>query len=183
MSRYRQKTPALFRQLELQGGITIGGCFRMDILDKNGTLIHVDIWRNGIPDAAINHVLGVELGAVAQVTTWYMGLIDDAGFTALASGDTAASHAGWAESTAYSELVRQTVPFGVASGKQIATTTTCAFTMTAPTDIRGGFIASSSVKGGAGGVLFATAEGSGGVHSLVGGQIMRFSYSCSGTST
>ena len=168
---------------KLKQSFGIGGHIRMRIYDLYGKCIHDEWMKNGIPDAAINHVLGVQLGAVAQVTTWYMGLIDNAGFVSLSASDTSASHAGWAESAAYSELVRQTLTFGVASGKTISTTASAVFTMSAPTNIVGGFLSSSNVKGGAGGILWATALGEGGVHSLVGGQLMKFDYSMSGTSS
>ena len=72
--------------------------------------------RPAIVDVGLNHILETEFHSGAQVTTWYIGLVDNAGFSAFANADTMASHAGWAESSAYTEANRPTWTAGAAGG-------------------------------------------------------------------
>lgn len=112
--------------------------------------------RNGICNAAVNDILNVYFRAVAQRTAWYCGLIDLAGFTALAQADTMASHAGWTEITAYSSATRPVWSPSAAAAGIIVNPSLIGFTMTANATAHGLFIASDNTKGGTAGLLWAT---------------------------
>ena len=131
----------------------MGGHYTFQLHNTDGTLVKEWDIDNLVPTAGLNHFLETEYGGGTQVATWYMGLIDNTSFSAIAAGDTAGSHAGWVESTNYDEAARQTVTFDAASGGVIATSAPCVYTMTTTGTIKGAFITSSNTKGGSAGVV------------------------------
>lgn len=116
----------------------------------------LDHLPNGITDEGIHYNLDTAFtNNDTAETSWYAGLIDNAGFTGVDPSDTMASHTGWSESTAYSEGVRQTLSFAAASSRSI--TAEVSFTMNATVTIDGLFVVTNSTKGGTTGVLWSTA--------------------------
>ena len=118
--------------------------------------LHILINPNGITNVGIHYNLDSAFRGVTQLSAWYAGLIDNAGFAGVDPTDTMASHSGWSESTDYSESVRQTLSFGAAASRQI--TAEVSFTMNATKTIEGIFVNSDSTKGGTTGTLWSTAE-------------------------
>jgi hypothetical protein len=55
---------------------------------RDGRLIGVYEFLNGITNEGKDQILNTQFDAATQVTTWYLGLIDNANFTALAAADT-----------------------------------------------------------------------------------------------
>lgn len=106
--------------------------------------------KNLIPTQMLNSVLN----GVGYSLTFYTGLVDNAGFTAFAAGDTAASHGGWVENTDYDEANRPTL---------VRSTSTAAawdnmgneavFTMNDTVSIKGLFMQSNATKLSTAGVL------------------------------
>src|SRR5262245_19022938 len=97
--------------------LKIGGYFEVECYNPDGSLAWKDRFSNGIVNGALNDILSVYLAGGTQKTTWYLGLINNSGFSALAAADTISSHDGWSESTDYTESVRQTwTPGAPASG-------------------------------------------------------------------
>lgn len=133
------------------------GFFTVEIHDKDGLLKDRMIVPNGITDGGKDHALGATFDAASQITQWYIGMIDNAGFSALADGDTMASHAGWTEFTAYSEGTRPEWDPDAPSGQAITNGTARDFNMSGAGTLYGLFITSDNVKGGSGGTLWATA--------------------------
>jgi hypothetical protein len=158
--------------------LLIGGYFTAWWLDEEGYL-HSERLKNGINNGALNDILAVYLGAGTQKPTWYFGLIDNAGFSALSVNDTIASHAGWTENQAYAEAVRQTWTPGAVAGQAIANPTPATFTINAPAVIQGLFLASNNVKGGTTGQLWATGLFGSGPQTLISGQPLKVTYSLS----
>jgi hypothetical protein len=130
-----------------------------------------------ITTEGLNHLLDVALNGGTQVTTWYVGLIRDDNFSALAAADTMASHAGWEESADYAETVRQTWTEAAAASGVTATTTEATFTMSADETIKGFFVSSVSTKSGATGTLLLTCLFAGGDRDMVAGQQLKISLS------
>lgn len=164
------------------GEIEMGGEFTFRGYDVGGTLLWTETIKNLIPNAALTNALSVVWGAGAQTATWFMGLVDNAGFTGFVPGDTAASHPGWSESVAYTESVRQTVVFGAASGNNIATSASCTFTINGTVSVKGAFLSSSSVKSGAGGLLGVEAALNN-IQGMSSGQTLKIDYNCSSASS
>lgn len=109
----------------------------------------------------LNDLLTKYFKGSSYTAAWYVGLINNAGFSALAAGDTAAQIGGangWAEATAYSESVRQTLTLGSASAGSIDNTASKAvFSINGTVTLYGGFVVSVSTKSGTTGTLYGEA--------------------------
>ncbi len=159
-----------------QSRIIKSGRFDWRLLDKNRREIRRGSFKNGMTTAGLTAALSVELGAGTQVTAWYMGLVDNSGWTAFAAGDTMGSHSGWVELTDYDEATREALTFAAASGGVINTSAAAEFTLNASVAIKGAFITSISTKGGTTGTLRATGAFSN-VQNFTSGQIFQINYS------
>lgn len=112
--------------------------------------------------AGLNAALETVFRGGTQYGTWYCGLIDNSGYTAVAVGDTMSSHAGWAEYTAITNANRVTwSPAAAASGSVINATAMSFTNDTGAGNIIGIFVCTNNTLGGTTGTLWATAvEGS-----------------------
>ena len=146
---------------------------------RDGKVINEFDVPNGIVDVGLNHILETEFHSGTQVTTWYIGLVDNAGFSAFANADTMSSHAGWAESPAYTEANRVTWSAGAAATRQITNAATCDFSINATVTIKGLFITSNNTKGGTTGTLWSTAA-FGSTVALNNGDTLKVTYTLSG---
>lgn len=145
----------LFRRRGVGSNLNLRGTFMVEHW-RAGKLIGMHQFKNGITNEGKDHILDVGFHAASQITTWYVGLIDNSGFSALAAGDTMSSHAGWSESTAYDEATRVEWTEGAASSQSITNATALTFTMNATATIYGIFITSGSAKSGTSGTLWST---------------------------
>ncbi len=132
------------------------GGFRFTARDKDGNIKWVSEFPNGVTTAGLNHLLNVEFHGTTQVTTWYIGLIDNASFSALDATDTMASHGGWIENANYDEATRVAWVEGAASGGVMTNPSPSVFTISATVTILGAFLTSVSTKSDNTGTLFAT---------------------------
>lgn len=167
------------RPRSLDASIGTRGEFTIECFSPDGELKWAERVKNGTCSAALDSILNVYFRSVTQITAWYCGLIDNAAYTALAAADTMASHAGWAESVAYSESVRQTWSPAAASSQTITNGTAMSFTMTGTGTLRGAFITSASDKSGATGTLFATAAFTGGNMTWAAADVIKVTYAAS----
>jgi hypothetical protein len=86
---------------------------------------------------------------------WFVGLVSAASFTAFALGDTMASHAGWLESTAYSNTTRPAyVPGAIAAAAVSNAVVRAVFTVNATATVQGAFLTDTATKGGTLGILY-----------------------------
>lgn len=168
--------------------LAVSGVFTCRLLDpvyaRRGSRRRVvgralrDEWafHNAATTAGLNYLLDAAFRAQTAVTTWYVGLIDNTGFTALAAADTMASHGGWSEFTSYSQTARPswTISNAAASGS-LSSSSATSFTISADGTIRGMFLTSSSTKSGATGTLWATATEASG-RAVANGQTLEVFY-------
>ena len=124
---------------------------------REGELIGVYDFENGIVNVGKDYLLNVGFNGQAQISTWYVGLINNSPAPTLADADTMASHAGWVESAAYNEANRVEWTEGAASGQSITNSTALTFTMNATVTIYGIFVTSDNTKSGTSGTLWSTA--------------------------
>ncbi len=124
---------------------------------RDGIVIKEFKQLNTVMNIALNEILDIMFDSGTQITTWYMGLIDSAGFTAIAKTDTSASHGGWAENTDYDEATRPIWNPDPPSSQIIQNPITAltVFTMNATKTITGAFVISENTKGGAVGILWS----------------------------
>jgi len=135
---------------------------------------------NGIVDVGLNHILETEFNAGSQISTWYIGLVDNAAFGAFADADTLSSHAGWAEFTSYTESNRVTWAVGTATARAISNATTADFSINATGNLKGIFVSSNNVKStGNTGTLWSTAAFSS-VVATANGDTLKVTYTVSG---
>jgi len=113
--------------------------------------------NNAVAILGRNRLLDVMFHGTAASGTWYIGLVDNSGYTGFSVNDTIASHTGWTEVTGYSEGTRVAWSEGAASDAVIASSATSDFSITATKTIKGIFLVNESTKGGTTGVLWATA--------------------------
>lgn len=133
---------------------------------------------NGIVDQGLNSILGVYFHSDTQIasTSWFIGLIDNSGFSALANGDTLASHAGWNEFTTYTGN-RLAWGAGASSARSITNASTVNFPITGTGTLKGIFIC--SVATGASGTLWSTAP-FGSTVAVANGDTLKVTYTVSG---
>lgn len=132
--------------------------FRYDFqcFDHRGRLRWQESFKNLVVTVGKNDALDKYFAGSAYTAAFFLGLVDNAGWSAFAAGDTMASHAGWAESTAYSQGTRPALAFSAASGGSKATSAASVFSINAgTTTLKGGFVATNSTKGGTTGILFS----------------------------
>lgn len=162
--------------------IRVKGRWLVQCHNADGSLAWEEEVPNMVVSDALNDLLNVYFASGTQKTSWFLGLIDNAGYSAIASGDTMASHSGWSESVAYTAGTRPAWTPGAAAGGSIINPTPAVVTMNATTSIRGAFITSNNTKGGTTGTLFATGL-FGSIQSLVSTQALSFQYQCPLTAT
>lgn len=146
---------------------------------RGSELIGVHNTTNGIVDVGLNHLLDVTFDNAAQTATWFMGLVDNSGFTAFADADTMASHTGWNVFTTYSESVRPTWNPDAASARSISNGTSVDFSINGSGTVKGIFVTSNNVKSGTTGILWATAAFASTV-AVTNGDILKITYTISG---
>jgi hypothetical protein len=134
------------------------GFFTVEHLDKDGNIKGIYKMPNGVTNVGKDHVLNTQFNAGTPVNPWFIGIIDNSGFTALAAADTMASHAGWNEFTTYSEATRVDWAEDAASGQAISNSTPATFNITGSGTLNGVFLNSISTKSGTTGTLWATAS-------------------------
>jgi hypothetical protein len=135
-----------------------------------------DTIDNLITTVGKNNMLDNHLAGSAYTAAWYMGLIDNASFTAVNIADTMASHAGWIESVAYSNATRIATAWSAASGGAKALSAALGFTINATATLNGGFINSVSTKSGTTGTLFSAGSFTGGTRAVISGDTVNASY-------
>jgi hypothetical protein len=111
--------------------------------------------------------------------TWYVGLVDNASWSAYAVGDTMASHAGWIETnTTYSQAARPAWTGGTVSAGSVDNSASVAvFSMTGTITVRGAFLNSITTKGGTLGTLYGEAD-FGAARALLTGDTLNVTITC-----
>lgn len=119
---------------------------------RDGKLLGVHHFPNGIVNEGKNKLLDVMFHNQTQLATWYIGLIDFSGFTALAAGDNYdnidQAGNGWDEYQSYTDAnnsdnatTRPEWQENAASGEAITNTTTAIYDITGTTDkVKGVFV-------------------------------------------
>ena len=160
--------------------LKLKGRFVIEHRDAEGNLKDTYEFPNGIVDEGLNHILDTQFHGSTQIGTWYIGLVDNSGWTAFADADTLSSHAGWTESTSYTESNRVTWQEDAASSRSISNTTTADFSINATGNLKGIFVSSNNVKStGNTGTLWSTAAFSS-VVATANGDTLKVTYTVSG---
>jgi hypothetical protein len=153
------------------------GVYTVECYGPDGARKWRETFENTVVTVGKNDLLDKYLAGSAYTAAFYFGLIGSTGYSAIAAGDTMASHAGWTESTAYSNANRPTAAFSAASGGSKATSSAAAFTINGTDTIKGGFLTTSNTKGGTTGILVSAGLFTGGDKAVANGDSLNLSYS------
>lgn len=159
-----------------------GNVFHVECYDPDGHLKWVDDAWNGVASVGLDITLNTLFRATTQPTAWYVGLVDNAGWTGYNAADTMASHSSpnaWAENTQYSNSTRPQWSPGAPSGNAIVNAATMNFAMTATATIHGLFVCTDNTVGGVTGTIFATASFVGGNQGVGPGDTLKVTYTVS----
>lgn len=135
--------------------------FRYDVecIRPDGTVRWTESVFNTVMTAGKNDLLTNYFKGSAYTAAFFVGLVDNASFSAISAADTAASHAGWLESVAYSNATRPALTLGTASGGSIDNSASKAsYTINATATINGAFTITNSTKSGTTGVLYSASS-------------------------
>jgi len=163
----------------MKTNVGLKGRFQIEHRNEAGELVGKYDFPNGIVDVGLNHILETEFNGGTPITTWYMALIDNGSFSALANADTMSSHAGWIENDDYTQATRPEWTAGTAATRAITNASTVDFSINATVTLKGIFITSVSTKNGTTGTLWSTAAFSANV-SAVNGDTLKVTYTVSG---
>jgi len=163
---------------------------------RNGKRINEYVFPNGITNEGKNKLLNVMFHGATAVATWWLGLIDNSGYTALAATDTYDDinqvANGWDEFTNYTDAgnggsasTRPQWNEGAASGQSITNSSPAVFDLTGSGTVKGVFLcggdAGSQNKGDhtAGSTLWATALFTSGDVVVANGDQLKVTYTVS----
>jgi hypothetical protein len=158
-----------------------GGVFTVTCYDQDGNLKWETKAKNLVTNAGLQDMNAKYFTGSAYTAAWYIGLVDNAGFTAYAAADTMASHAGWAENVGYSGSNRGTATFATPTLADPSVITNNAsqasFSITSTATIRGAFLTATQDKTVNSGVLFSEADFEApGSRSVVSGDTLNVRY-------
>ena len=172
---------------DMQEQTNIKGSYEVKCLDSEGNLRWVDGFENIVVNTGKIDLLTKYFKGTAYTAAFYLGLVDNAGFTTYAPGDTMSSHAGWAESAAYSNATRPSVSFGTATasggssnpgvaGTGTISTSATTFNINATATILGAFLTTDNTISGTSGTLYSVGTFTGGSRSVVLGDSLLVTY-------
>lgn len=135
----------------------IGFEYEIELVDAHGNVLSTQRAKNLYTTEGLNHLLGVELAAVAQISSWYLALFEG-NYTPTTADTGAAISAASTETNAFSNpTVRPpwTPSAAAANGTINNYNNKAAFTFTATKTIYGGFLISTSQVGSTTGVCIS----------------------------
>jgi hypothetical protein len=184
----RQAVETLVKLMGLQGR------FQVEHI-RNGVVLGVHEFPNGIVNEGKNKLLDVMFHGTTQIGTWYPGLIDNTGYSALAADDAYVdiNQAGnaWDEFASYTDAgnassttTRPEWTEGAASGQSITNGTVVVFDITGSGTVKGLFLAggaNAQTKSDhtAGNTLWATALFAGGDVAVQNADQLKVTYTVS----
>lgn len=161
-------------------GAAGGGVFHFKCFDKDGNLKWEDTAKNLVVNTGLQDMNAKYFSGSAYTAAWYIGLVNNAGFTAYAAGDTLASHAGWTETTDYSGGNRATATFGTATTADPSVINNSGsvgvFNITGTVTVKGAFLCNIQDNTDSAGLLFSASSFTGGDRSVISGDTLNVTY-------
>jgi hypothetical protein len=164
------------------------GRYEVECFDADGNLKWREVIDNVVATVGKNLMLDSSLaGAAYTVVGPYMGLISSVSYTAVAAGDTMASHSGWLEAGGANAPTytgnRKTAVWSAATAGNKALSAALSYAITSTGTIKGAFLVfgtgAVATKDDAGGVLWSAGTFSTGDKAVVNGDQLNVNYSTS----
>jgi hypothetical protein len=164
------------------------GRYVVECIGADGKLRWREVIDNVVQTVGKNLALDTFLaGSAYTVTGPYMGLISSVSYSAVAAGDTMASHSGWLEAGGTNAPTytgnRKTCVWSAASAGSKALSAALSFAITSTGTVKGAFIAygsgASATKDDTGGTLWSAGTFSTGDKAVVNGDTLNVVYSTS----
>jgi hypothetical protein len=164
------------------------GRYELECIGADGKLKWREVIDNVVCTVGKNLALDTFLaGSAYTVVGPFMGLISSTSYTAVAAGDTMASHSGWLEAGGTNAPTytgnRKTAVWSAASAGSKALSAALGFSITGTGTVKGAFLCygtgAVATKDDTGGVLWSAGTFSGGDKSVVNGDTINCSYSSS----
>ena len=165
-----------------------GGIYKVECRDKDGNLKWTAESHNLVVNVGLQDMNSKYFTGSTYTATWYLGLYGAAASNNPAATDTASSHIGWTEVTAYSNATRPACTFGSATNANPSVITNslspAQFNINATATVGGAFLISNNVKGGSTGILFSASDfQSPGDRSVASGDTLNVTYTFSLTAS
>jgi len=164
------------------------GRYEVECIGADGKLKWREVIENVVATVGKNLMLDTAFaGAAYTVTGPYMGLISSASYSAVAAGDTMASHSGWLEAGGANAPTytgnRKTAVWSAASAGSKALSAALSFAITSTGTVKGAFLVfgtgAVATKDDTGGVLWSAGTFSTGDKAVVNGDQLNVNYSTS----
>jgi len=136
----------------------VKGIFEIEHI-RDGKVINKQKFENAVTYEGMNHILDVEFHGTAQITAWFLGLINNSGGPTLSIDDEfvgGGGHTGWVESTDYDEAARPAWNEDAAALGVIDSVSVTTFTIDTTVTIYGIFVTSNATKSNETGILWAS---------------------------
>ena len=172
------------KDLGAHEGVKGGGVFTVQCFDKDGNLKWETQKHNLVVNVGLKDMNDKYFTGATYTAAWYIGVYGAGATNNPAAGDTAASHVGWTEVTAYSQATRPQAVFAAATTADPSVITNSAspavFSINGTTVVGGAFLINNNTKGGTTGVLFSASDfTSPGDRSVVNGDTLNVTYTFS----
>lgn len=138
--------------------LRLGFVYEGELVDAQGNVLDQFVDRNIIPQAGINHIVGLIRGETILLAPWYVGIYEG-NYVPSSATSSADLQSGAQESVSYHEATRPEW-IDTYDGVQLIgnLASRAEFTFTAAKRLYGGFLCSNSGKGGNNGVLLSIAR-------------------------
>lgn len=170
-----QATSGIGRNSNSAEGIQASGHYSVECVKADGSLRWKDTIQNLVTTVGRNLALDIVLAGAGYTAAWYLGLVDGATAPTYSVNDSAASHAGWTENTAYSNSGRPAPSWGAAAAGSKASTPV-AFNINGNATLAGCFLINNTTKGGTAGVLYSCGSFAGGNKVVSSGDTLNVTY-------
>lgn len=177
----------VIRRSDLNEQSQAHGVYTVMCYDKDGNVKWEDTFDNVVTTVGKNLALDSFLAGSSYTATCYMGLISSVSYSAVAAGDTMASHAGWLEAGATNAPTytspRKTCAWSAASAGSKSLSAALSFSITGSGTVKGAFIvygsgAVSTIDNTAG-TLYSAGLFSGGDKVVANTDVLNISYTAS----
>lgn len=144
---------ALRRFPSIAQRVAVENVYEIECVAPDGRVRWTERIENLVVNVGLDDLLDKYFKGSSYTAAHYVGLTT--GSPTFAAGDTMASHAGWTESTVYSESVRQTFTPGTVSSQSVDNSgSKASFSINSSGTVGGAFVTTDNTKSGSSGTLY-----------------------------